>query len=188
MRDNLQSLKVNAQHIYLIIDTLHKIQKGDEETISAVDVKTFFKDILPLLFIEIEQELQREVKIEYDIQDNLPPIKGNPTLFKQVFINLYKNACEAMSGVVKKEIKIKVYLKEDDKDNVYIEFKDTGRGIPQHILPNLFTRGFTTKGKRGSGIGLYQSKIIIERLGGSIDVYSQEGQGTSFVIKLPVYK
>ncbi|WP_291637050.1 ATP-binding protein [Clostridium sp.] len=79
---------------------------------------------------------------------------------------------------------------KEDKDNIYFEVSDTGRGIDEDILPYIFNPGFTTKydditGKASTGIGLSHVKNIIEELGGDIEVKSDGTIGTTFILKLP---
>ncbi|MCM8787622.1 MAG: HAMP domain-containing histidine kinase, partial [Candidatus Omnitrophica bacterium] len=188
LRQTTLSLKENASHIHLIIDTLHKLQKGDTDTIGALDIKSFFKDVVPLLNIEISPQLQEDVEIQSNIEKNLPPIKANPVLLKQVFVNLYKNACEAMINSPQKLIKIEAKIDPTDNNFVLVEFSDTGPGIPEHILPNLFNQGVTTKGQKGSGIGLNQAKTIIEKFGGSISAENKKEGGARFIIRLLISK
>jgi len=188
LKETTKSLKENANHIHLIIKTLNDMQKGDSQTMSLIDIKSFFKDVIPLLSIEVDPKIQENVSINQDIEKNLPPIKGNAILLKQVFINLYKNACEAMLNTKNKLIEIIARLDDIDKKNIIIEFKDTGPGMSGEVLSKLFTMGFSTKGKLGSGIGLNQAKAIIEKFGGSINVESKLNEGTKFIIRLPVYQ
>jgi len=188
LRSSTKSLKENAKHIHLIISTLHKIQKGDETSIGPMDIKSFLKDIIPMLSIEVEPRLQEKVKINQNIDKGIPPLKGNPTLLKQVFINLYKNACQAMENSPIKQITISCKLNSENSGEAIIEFSDTGPGIPAGKLSKIFEHGFTTKGSTGSGIGLSQCKTIIEKFGGSVNIESEQGKGAKFIIKLPVCK
>ncbi len=187
LRDSTKSLKNNAEHIRLIVDTLNKMQKGDETTIGPLDLKSFFKDVIPLLSLEVEPHLQESVTINQDIAKDIPPIKGNPTLLKQIFINLYKNSCEAMKNSIVKTINISSKLNPQNSKEALLEFSDTGPGIPSAIVSKIFTHGFTTKGAKGSGIGLSQCKAIIEKFGGTINIETEQNQGVRFIIKLPVW-
>jgi signal transduction histidine kinase len=187
LRDSTKSLKNNAQHIHLIVDMLNKMQKGDETTIGPLDLKSFFKDVVPTLALEVEPHLQEGITVNQDIANNIPPIRGNPTLLKQIFINLYKNSCEAMRNSAIKTINISCKLNAQNPKETLIEFSDTGPGIPSVIFSKIFTHGFTTKGTKGSGIGLSQCKAIIEKFGGTINIESKQNQGTKFIIKLPIW-
>lgn len=188
LREATKSIKTNAQHIQLIVDTLNKMQKGDEKTIGPVDIKMFFKEVISILGMEVDADMQKGVVVEQHIDRGFLPVTGNPTLLKQVFINLYKNACYAMKSSAEKIIRISCNMNEANDNELLIEFSDTGAGISAETLTKLFTYGFTTKGSRGSGIGLNQCKIVIEKFGGNITVKSEVGRGTTFTVMLPVWK
>lgn len=96
-----------------------------------------------------------------------------------VFANLITNAIQVMNE--KGEINIRF---RDKNDQVIIEVQDTGPGIPDDILPKIFDPLFTTQ-QVGTGLGLPSCKAIIEKHGGIIDVKTELGKGTRFIIKLP---
>ena len=75
----------------------------------------------------------------------------------------------------------------DSNNNITLEFKDNGTGITKETIQNIFEPFFTTKSS-GSGLGLYLSKKLIEDWNGKIYVHSEEGEGTTFTISLPVSK
>ena len=98
---------------------------------------------------------------------------------KRVFFNLIKNAVQSMPNGGKLTI-----TTNETKDKIIITFTDTGQGIPETTMANIFKPFFTTKAK-GIGLGLPICKNIVERHGGIIDFESKAGQGTTFLIKLP---
>jgi putative PEP-CTERM system histidine kinase len=111
----------------------------------------------------------------------LPLIEGDPEALQKVIQNLTTNAIEATED--NGEITIKTY---QDEGRVVFSITDTGHGIPPDFLrKSLFTPFRSTK-KGGWGIGLYQAKWIVESHGGTIEVTSKEGIGTTFWVKLPV--
>lgn len=187
LREVLRGLKVNTQHIYHVIDTLNKMQKEDKETIGPVDLKTFLKDSTALIGMELHGET-REIPMIEEVPRGLPPLKGNPTLLTQVFVNLFKNSVYAMDGKAEKKITIRAVLDPEDPRFLKIDFSDTGSGIPADVLPKVFDFGFTTKRGEGQGIGLNQCRLIIEKFGGSLSCSSPVGEGTTFTLKLPVWE
>ncbi len=104
----------------------------------------------------------------------------------QVFINLMRNSCDAMNErkIENREISVYSYEKESI---LYIEFSDNAGGIPEDIINKIFEPYFSTKNeKNGTGIGLYMSKIIVERhSGGNLYVENIEN-GAKFVVELPI--
>jgi signal transduction histidine kinase len=103
---------------------------------------------------------------------------ADKTLLTQCFFNLLRNAYEAtQAGSVSVEA-------ETHRKKLWVKVADTGKGIPPDRLPQVFDPFFSTKDK-GLGVGLYLARKIIEAHGGRIEVESQPGQGTEFIIRLP---
>jgi PAS domain S-box-containing protein len=124
-------------------------------------------------------KVPENVKIINKIPDTLS-IKIDQDKIERVFINLVKNAMDAMpnGGTITLNC-------EQKNGNVEISFVDTGSGIPEELLPKIFSPLFTTKAK-GMGFGLAICKRIIEAHRGKITVESNSGKGTTFTITLPV--
>ena len=106
-------------------------------------------------------------------------IWANVEKIMRVFVNLIRNAVEAMPE--KGVLEISSY---QTRDNIEIAFADTGVGIPEEILPKIFSPLFTTKAQ-GMGFGLAICKRIIEAHGGTITVKTEVNKGTTFTISLP---
>ncbi len=155
----------------------------------------------------VKGQVPTKVDIDVDIPDELT-VFADKQRMQQVFLNLIKNAVEAVDNEgqvsirAKKhnaidkieggEVEIFNYLKYHGKctledDTVDIEIKDTGSGIPSDILPKIFDPFFTTKDVgRGSGLGLFIVHEIVEEHDGCIAVDSEAGKGTAFLIRLPL--
>ncbi len=108
-------------------------------------------------------------------------VKGNQNELFEVIVNLVKNATEAMPEGGK--ILVKTFLKDDQ---VFLQVADTGMGIAKENLNKVFEPFYTTKGAKGTGMGLSSSFGIISRHGGMISVKSREGKGTIFTVQLPL--
>jgi len=124
------------------------------------------------------------VQKQYDA--TLPELILDPNLMEQVFMNIILNAADAMRGSGTLTIRI-----GRDKGMVAIEFRDTGPGIPPAIIDKIFDPFFTTKDSTegtGMGLGLSVSYGIVKNHSGDIEVRSEEGQGTTFIIRLPLSK
>ncbi|PKN12251.1 MAG: hypothetical protein CVU69_08655 [Deltaproteobacteria bacterium HGW-Deltaproteobacteria-4] len=120
-------------------------------------------------------------------------VEGFPNEFKQVILNLLGNARDAILGSrsatgAPAEGWILVLLANGADDNLWIDIRDNGPGIPTSIAPRIFDPYFTTKEESGgSGIGLYMSKMIVnESLGGHLSLLSGEAGATTFRIELPL--
>ncbi len=125
-------------------------------------------------------ELPINVELKKDFTETLPQVLIDPDQMRRVFFNIIKNAIEAMQDGGNLSIttrQIEGYIE--------IEFSDTGTGIPEELMKNLFTPHFSTK-RGGAGLGLAIVKKIITDHGGDISVKSKEGEGTTFTIKIPI--
>lgn len=128
----------------------------------------------------------RKIDFKFDIQENNYLITGDEDQLKQVFINIIKNACDAVSESEKKELYI---VLSSDKTNVKIEISDTGNGIPKENQSKVFTPFFTTKNiGKGTGLGLAISYGIVKMHKGNITFTSEVQKGTTLVIVLPKYQ
>jgi two-component system NtrC family sensor kinase len=123
-----------------------------------------------------------KVTIVEDLGSGLPSILGDKNQLQQVFLNISLNACEAMEGGG--TLKISTAL---DDGNVHVAFQDTGCGIKEEHLDDIFEPFFTTKPPtKGTGLGLSVSYGIVQRHGGTIEVESAVGKGSTFTVVLPV--
>jgi len=119
------------------------------------------------------------------MEKTLPLIFSDPIALEQVLINLLVNASQAMD---KPDSSIELAVREGVgwSDRLIIEVKDNGQGMDDRTLQNLFKPFFTTKSSdKGTGLGLYVSRNLIEGMGGNIEVESKIGKGSAFRITLP---
>lgn len=129
-------------------------------------------------------------EVETDFDPSLSVISCHPGEFNQVILNLIVNAAHAISDVVGKDGsgkgKIKVQT-QNCEDWVEIRVQDTGSGIPEKVRPRIFDPFFTTKeiGKgTGQGLAIARS-VVVDKHHGTIHFETEEGKGTTFVIRLP---
>lgn len=127
------------------------------------------------------------VEIVLELEDELPSVAVDAEQIRQVFINLIQNAVQAMDG--KGKLTIASAAVDDPRGHaprvVEIRFTDTGRGISKSVMRNLFVPFFTTKDK-GTGLGLAISQRIVQSAGGSIQVHTPPGGGSTFTVVLPI--
>jgi PAS domain S-box-containing protein len=121
------------------------------------------------------------VMVEWDGADDLPPVRIVPDRMQQVFLNLVLNAADAMPGGGWLRIDM---TPTEDPPGVKVSLKDTGEGIPSQVLPHIFDPFYSTK-PDGLGLGLFVTQNIVEEHGGSIEVESESGAGTTFTVWLP---
>jgi two-component system, NtrC family, sensor kinase len=123
-----------------------------------------------------------KVKHHLSIAENLPPVLVDASQVEQVLINLFINAIQAMP--MGGDLFIDIF-QEPENDWVVVKVRDTGTGIIKEVLPKIFDPFFTTKSTKGTGLGLSVSYGIIRQHQGEIAVESEEGKGTTFIVKIP---
>jgi two-component system NtrC family sensor kinase len=134
-----------------------------------------------------EHELGRhDVKFVSDFANGSPPVLGQSGPLTQVFVNLFTNAAHAMSdhgGL----LAVRTYL-ADGEARLRVDITDTGSGIPPEAISKIFEPFFTTKEKgRGTGLGLSIVQEIIQAHGGTVEVTSTLGEGTTFHVEIPLF-
>jgi signal transduction histidine kinase/DNA-binding response OmpR family regulator len=151
------------------------------------------KHLEPVRLPELLQETVRSMAVPKEavrflLVEDVAPVLADPEQLAHVFINLIKNAMEAMHQVEDKKLFIWV-RSADDPRFVVTDVTDNGSGIPPEIIDKIWVTFYTTKGDRGgTGLGLSACVKIINQLGGKITVESVVGEGTTFSVYLPVMK
>lgn len=144
------------------------------------DVNKIIEDVC--VFINIHEEISAKgISIAKNLDLSLPPTLLDPQQIKQVLVNICQNALHSMFNGGE----LYVASKRKSNDLIEIKIRDTGEGMPSHVLEEMFNPFFTTK-KNGLGLGLPISQQIIHSHGGKIDVTSEVGKGTTFTITLKI--
>jgi len=133
----------------------------------------------------LEEEFQeRNISVVKELDPNLPALTSDPQQVKQIFLNLFVNALQAMGQ--NGTLSVRTLLgRRGEKNCLQIEVSDTGGGIQQENLENIFNPFFTTK-QDGTGLGLAIAHKIITRYEGEIEVINRPGKGATFVIYFPL--
>ncbi len=129
----------------------------------------------------------RHITMESVMPDETVYIRGNPDRLKQAFLNIYLNAIQAIgeNGTIRTNVEVVANDPHNDSPIVSVTIEDTGTGIDERSLMQIFDFYFTTK-ENGSGLGLAITQQIIEEHDGMIQVHSEIGKGTTFIITLPL--
>lgn len=174
--DRLQ--KMVRQMLQLAKLEAREIQRSPE----PVSLNPILDQILPPL---ADRATEKGLAFSQRIQTDLPSILGNEDTLYLIFKNLVENAIKfTQSGTV--------YINAKQVDGtVRVEVRDEGIGIPEQAMPNLFKRFYRAqtaveRGIAGTGLGLYMVKEGVEKHSGTIDVSSEEGNGTTFIVYLPI--
>ncbi len=128
----------------------------------------------------------KDVEVVWELEEGLPPVRADRVQLGRVFINLIKNAVEAMEGRPVRRLTLGTIRSEHEPGFVVVDVADTGVGIPADQLDKIWMAFYTTKGDRGgTGLGLPACAQIVGDLGGRIVVQSEVGVGTIFSVHLP---
>ena len=146
------------------------------------DINKICTDIVELIRENAEQQ---NVKIFLDLQKEITSVFIDPKGIYRCILNLVSNAIQACQGKNDVYVKISTRYIRDNK-HLEIKIEDTGSGISEENLEHIFDIFFTTKGSKGTGLGLPVTKKIINEHKGSIDVVSMLDKGTSFTIQIPI--
>lgn len=182
IEDLLNGIDEGAKRTRDIVSGLRKFSRTDKQEITSGDLHEGLDSTLLLL----HNFYKNRITIEKNYDPRIPQVACYPGKLNQVFMNIINNAIQAIDGNGKITIATQL-VKKSKFDEVKISIKDTGKGIPAEVLSKIFDPFFTTKDVgKGTGLGLSISYGIITQHKGHIDVKSNEGQGTEFIICIPV--
>jgi signal transduction histidine kinase len=185
--DKLGLVKSQVTRISKIIRDLVDFSRPSNFEMQTMDINESLKESVEITKVGTKE---KDIDINLNLSDDLPSLPLITDQMEQVFVNILLNAVDALH-----EIKDTMYEKRIDvetavaKDTVVITFSDNGPGIKEENKTKIFEPFFTTKQKgKGTGLGLWVSYGIIKNFHGNIEVKSEPGKGTTFIIHLPINK
>jgi signal transduction histidine kinase len=149
--------------------------KGDSE---LVDPREAVQRTLQI----VQSDLPGTVQVHFVAEQDVPAVRMDPAHLRQVVMNLVRNAVEAMDS--KGSVTVVVQRKASGPAMAEIVVRDSGPGIDAKLVPKLFTPFVTTKA-HGTGLGLAISQRLVAGVGGRIELRTQSGRGTTFVVAIP---
>ncbi len=173
---HLEKIKEQVEHMDSLISGIREFNKDIEIEPVKTDLCKLVNEVIS------ETEFPDNIQPEFLSQDPLSHVNLDPESMRRVLNNLITNAIQAMPQGGNLTITL-----SRDGDEATISVKDTGKGIPEKEMEKLFEPLFTTK-KDGQGFGLAVCKQHVEAHGGSIEVTSEVGEGTTFKVRLPLQK
>lgn len=176
----INGIRNGVARISRIVKGLKSFCRKNEETVAACDVNTCVEQALELCY----NALKYYVTIRKDLAENLPQIMADSQQIEQVLINLFVNAADAMAEYGQGTLTIKTQTADN---SVVVKVTDTGPGIPEDKLDDIWQPFYTTKPPdKGTGLGLFTVHGIIENHEGQIKVENKPTGGAEFTITLPV--
>ena len=178
-------LRTSAQDAANVVARLRQFYRplDKDEEFPVIDLNSVITQSISLTEPKWRRQAQADgitIQVESKLQP-IPPIAGDESGLREVLTNLIFNAVDAMpaGGTITLET-------ESDAEHVIIRVRDTGSGMTEAVRQRCLEPFFSTKGERGTGLGLSMVYGIIERHRGKIDVESTPGEGATFVIRLPI--
>ncbi|HEX2570085.1 MAG TPA: ATP-binding protein [Polyangia bacterium] len=177
-----RTLETCAGQIEGLINNLRLFSQGDERVRVWIQLGNLITDALRIA----DTALGQRVDVEVELAPELPVFHCCPSQITQVILNMLVNAAQAAKAGVRGHVWIRA--RTLNPEWLRIEIEDDGMGIPEEFRPRIFEPFFTTKAPReGTGLGLSIShRIIFDEHGGRIEVESELGHGTTFIIDLPI--
>lgn len=183
----VETIKKNTERIIHIVDDLLTLMSLEDVSskliVSEVSLCELINQIIPTFKQRLEE---KKLKFELKCDNNFPTILADSFRLEQIFVNLIDNAIKYSDKGT-----IRIELTQEDEDTVKIVVSDEGIGIPKEHLDRIFERFYTvdkshSRKQGGTGLGLSIVKHIILLHDGNIQVQSEEGKGTKFIIHLPI--
>jgi len=187
--DVFDKIEKNIERIKAVVNTLTGLLKKSEKgKFEPLSLKLILEETLPLVQFQTYLDNLSGTEVDFNVPGNIPLIRGDLERLQEVFLNMFINAYHAMAGKRHRKIAVRAEIDQENQGMVAIHFTDNGCGMTEEVRKKIFNYGFTTKPSgKGSGLGLYMCKYIIELHGGTVLVKSRLGEGTTFTLTLPVY-
>ncbi|MEK7451950.1 MAG: ATP-binding protein [Patescibacteria group bacterium] len=185
MRDNLDSIAQASEHLNHLVSDLLQVARQDSGTMTvATTALSTVKLFESVMNEQVVLAQKRKIVVTQEIADIF--VMADENKLKEVLTNLVNNGIKYNRE--KGSLSVRV---TSVKGNGVIEVKDSGFGIPKDQQAKIFQKFFraggkATEGVLGTGLGLFITKMLVEKMGGTISFASEEGKGTTFILKLPL--
>ena len=184
VKESLQIIEQSAQDAAKMVRRLQEFAGMTVgEKLEALDLNQVINSALQMVETRRAESQLRGVEIDISADlGEVSTVEGNPGELREVLVNIIFNAMDALPQGGR------ITVKTAQEDSwVVVSISDTGIGMTEEVKKRIFDPFFTTKGSRGSGLGLSASHGIISKHGGSIEVDSTPGKGSTFYIRIPIF-
>jgi two-component system, NtrC family, sensor kinase len=175
----LRAIRKEVDRLTEITEEYLRFARLPRPRLEPESINEIFLDLLSFMRGELEA---RGITVERSLDPDLPTVEADENQLRQAFLNLLRNAGEAMSAGATLTVSTRA-----TEGRVAIRITDTGSGIDPEDLPRVFEPFFSTK-EGGTGLGLALTQQIVQEHGGTIEVESVAGRGTTFTIELPAQR
>jgi len=176
-----------------ILDSLKGLSRPHSQRVAEINLHSLIDEALTLMAPDIRK---KKVKVKREYDPSVPDVEGDESGLSGVFINLIKNAVEAMpkggvltlsTGIPSDFLYSSIRTEKGRKMVIAVKVSDTGVGIEPEAQKDIFNPFYSTKGG-GLGLGLALSLKVLEEHGGTIKAEGEPGKGATFTVYLPVYR
>lgn len=175
-REKVEIILEESRRLDEILRNLMNFTRPTEAQVTRVNLNDLVQETMSIMTLPCENQ---GVSTAVDLDPDVALVNANPDLVKQCLINLVKNSLEASEPGGRLIVTTSMTL-----EHVTLTVEDTGHGIPRDLREKVFSPFFSTRGK-GAGLGLAQTRKIVDEIGGKVDLVSREGVGTRVTLFLP---
>ncbi len=172
----------NQGKIYDLVMDMLSFSKEREPSIQDTNLNQVVRDVVELVNGQLKE---KGVRLETHLDENLPVVAADPEGIHRALLNILTNALDAVEEKANPKVVVQSLL-DSEEGWVRIQVLDNGGGIPPNKLGDIFKPFVSTKGPKGTGLGLAVSRQILREHGGDILAQSQVGKGSRFVLRLPI--
>ena len=181
-RNEMQSILRQAQRAAKLLRGLLRFVRAGEKRSTTVNLNDVVRSAIDLVSYRFSID---EISIEGQLDPELPTVVGDANRLEQVIVNLLSNALDALRSVNPPRRLIVDSFPDDTGGRVCVTVTDNGPGVAPEIAPRLFRPFASTKGVRGTGLGLYISRQLVREAQGELDLVKHVQSGARFLVWLP---
>src|SRR5216117_3617981 len=181
-RNEMQSILRQAQRAAKLLRGLLRFVRAGEKRTAAVNMNDVVRSAIDLVSYRFSID---EISIEGRLDPELPAVVGDANRLEQVIVNLLSNALDALRAVKPPRRLTVDSFTDDTGARVCVAVSDNGPGVAPEIVPRLFHPFASTKGVRGTGLGLYISRQLVREAEGELDLVKHAESGARFLVWLP---
>jgi signal transduction histidine kinase len=179
----VEDIEEESDRLYRIIEDLLVLSRAERGQLEVSPEPVLLQRLVPLVVQEVQRR-SPSTEVEVDVQTGLPPVLADPGPLRQVVNNLVTNAAKYGAGS-----RITIHLRHE-QDMVLLAVEDGGPGFPpaeaDHLFELFYRSPSTARMAAGTGIGLYVVRQLVRAMHGSVEASSAPGQGSRFIVRLPV--
>lgn len=181
-RNEMQSILRQAQRAAKLLRGLLRFVRAGEKRTGTVNMNDVVRSAIDLVSYRFTID---EISIEGRLDPELPTVVGDANRLEQVIVNLLSNALDALRTVKPPRRLVVDSFTDDTGGKVCVTVTDNGPGVAPEIAPRLFRPFASTKGMKGTGLGLYISRQLVREAEGELDLVRRDGTGARFLVWLP---